>query len=40
MLAKQHFIEALADSEMKIRIKQSRPQNLNDAKIYSLVAYL
>ena len=30
-LAKQHFIEALADSEMRIRIKQSRPQNLNDA---------
>jgi hypothetical protein len=26
-LAKQHFIEALADSEMRIRIKQ----NLNDA---------
>jgi hypothetical protein len=30
-LAKQHFMEALADSEMMIRIKQSRPQNLNDA---------
>ena len=30
-LAKQHFIEALADSEMRIRIKQSRPQNVNDA---------
>jgi hypothetical protein len=30
-LAKQHFIEALADSEMRIRIKQSRHQNLNDA---------
>jgi hypothetical protein len=30
-VAKQHFIEALADSEMRIRIKQSRPQNLNDA---------
>lgn len=29
--AKQHFIEALADSEMKIRIRQSRPQNLNYA---------
>ena len=29
--AKQHFIEALADSEMRIRIKQSRLQNLNDA---------
>jgi hypothetical protein len=29
--AKQHFIEALADSKMRIRIKQSRPQNLNDA---------
>ena len=26
-LAKQHFIEALADSEMRICIKQSRPQN-------------
>jgi hypothetical protein len=30
-LAKQHFIEALADSEIRIRIKQSGPQNLNDA---------
>ncbi|CAG2234439.1 unnamed protein product [Mytilus edulis] len=30
-LAKQYFIEALADSEMRIRIKQSRPQGLNDA---------
>ena len=30
-LAQQHFIEALADSEMRIRIKQSRPQNVNDA---------
>jgi hypothetical protein len=30
-LAKQHFMEPLADSEMRIRIKQSRPQNLNDA---------
>jgi predicted aspartyl protease len=30
-LAKQHLIEALAESEMRIRIKHSRPQNLNDA---------
>ena len=30
-LAKQHFIEALSDSKMRLRIKQSRPQNLNDA---------
>ena len=30
-LAKQHFIKALADSKMRLRIKQSRPQNLNDA---------
>ncbi|CAC5379627.1 unnamed protein product [Mytilus coruscus] len=30
-LAKQYFIEALADSEMRIRIKQSRPHGLNDA---------
>jgi hypothetical protein len=30
-LAKQHLIEALADSEMRIPIKQSRPQNFNDA---------
>ena len=28
---KQHFIKALADSKMRLRIKQSRPQNLNDA---------
>jgi hypothetical protein len=30
-LAKQHFIEALADSEMRIRIKRSPSQNVNDA---------
>ena len=30
-LAKQQFIEALVDSEMRIRIKQSRPVNLTDA---------
>ncbi|CAG2251941.1 unnamed protein product [Mytilus edulis] len=30
-LAKQYFIEALTDSEMRIRIKQSRPHGLNDA---------
>ena len=30
-LTKQHFTEALVDSEMRIRNKQSRPQNLNDA---------
>ncbi|VDI18227.1 Hypothetical predicted protein [Mytilus galloprovincialis] len=30
-LQKQYFIEALADSEMRIRIKQSRPHGLNDA---------
>ncbi|CAC5373136.1 unnamed protein product [Mytilus coruscus] len=30
-LAKQYFIEALVDSEMRIRIKQSRPHGLNDA---------
>ena len=30
-LAKQHFIEALVDSDMRIRIKQSRPVNLTDA---------
>ena len=30
-LAKQQFIEALADSEMRIRIKQARPRNLTEA---------
>ncbi|XP_069109267.1 uncharacterized protein [Argopecten irradians] len=30
-LAKQQFIEALADSEMRIRIKQARPKNLTEA---------
>jgi hypothetical protein len=34
-LAKQHLIEALADSEMRIRIKQSRPQNLNVSSFLS-----
>lgn len=31
ILAKHSFIDALTDSEMKIRIKQSCPQNLNYA---------
>ncbi|VDI54542.1 Hypothetical predicted protein [Mytilus galloprovincialis] len=30
-LAKEQFIDALADSEMRLRIKQSRPKGLNDA---------
>jgi hypothetical protein len=30
-LSKDQFVDALADSEMRIRIKQSRPLNLNDA---------
>lgn len=30
-LAKDSFINALTDSNMRIRIKQSRPQNLNEA---------
>lgn len=30
-LAKDSFIDALTNSEMRIRIKQSRPQNLNEA---------
>ncbi|PJE78522.1 hypothetical protein CI610_02538 [invertebrate metagenome] len=30
-LAKQQFIESLADSEMRIRIKQARPQDLTNA---------
>ncbi|CAG2203556.1 unnamed protein product [Mytilus edulis] len=30
-LAKDYFLDALQDSEMRIKIKQSRPQNLNQA---------
>ena len=30
-LAKDHFIEALAISDMRLRIKQARPKNLNEA---------
>ena len=30
-LAKDQFIDALIDSEIRIRIKQSRPVNLNEA---------
>lgn len=30
-LAKDQFVDALVDSEMRIRIKQSRPRHLNDA---------
>ena len=30
-LAKDQFVDALVDSEMRIRIKQSRPTNLNEA---------
>ncbi|PJE78497.1 hypothetical protein CI610_02561 [invertebrate metagenome] len=30
-LAKQQFLESLADSDMRIRIKQARPDNLTDA---------
>ena len=30
-LAMEHFIDALSNNEMRIRIKQSRPQNLNTA---------
>lgn len=30
-LAKEQFLDALVDSEMRLRIKQSRPKTLNDA---------
>ncbi|CAC5367959.1 unnamed protein product [Mytilus coruscus] len=30
-LAKEQFLDALVDSEMRLRIKQSRPKGLNDA---------
>ena len=30
-LSKDQFVDALVDSEMRIRIKQARPKNLNDA---------
>jgi hypothetical protein len=31
MLSKDQFVDALIDSEMRIRIQQARPRNLNDA---------
>ncbi|CAC5410999.1 unnamed protein product [Mytilus coruscus] len=31
LFAKEQFIDALEDSEMRLRIKQSRPKGLNDA---------
>lgn len=30
-LAKEQFIDALIDSDMRLRVKQARPLNLNDA---------
>jgi len=30
-LSMEHFLDALVDSEMQIRIKQARPSNLNQA---------
>lgn len=30
-LSKEHFIDALTDSDMRLRIQQSRPYTLNDA---------
>jgi hypothetical protein len=30
-LSTDHFLDALVNSEMRIRIKQSRPANLNQA---------
>ena len=30
-LSTEHFLDALVNSEMRIRIKQSRPANLNQA---------
>lgn len=41
-LAMEQFLDALPDSDMRIRIKQARPQNLNDATRHAveLEAYL
>ena len=41
-LAMEQFLDALPDSDMRIRIKQARPQNLNDAIRHAveLEAYL
>ena len=30
-LAKEQFIDALVDADLRLRIKQARPQTLNDA---------
>lgn len=35
-LARDHFVDALDNSEMRIRIKQSRPRSLNDAVILAV----
>ena len=31
ILAKEQFIDAIRDSDMRLRIKQARPTDLNDA---------
>ena len=35
-LAKDHFIDALLDSDLRLRIKQARPRSLNDAVRHSV----
>ena len=35
-LAKEQFIDALVNSDMRLRIKQARPKNLNDAVRYTV----
>lgn len=35
-LAREHFVDALDNSEMRIRIKQSRPRSFNDAVILAV----
>jgi uncharacterized protein YutE (UPF0331/DUF86 family) len=35
-LAKEHFIDTLKESDMRLRIKQARPVNLNDAIVHAM----
>ena len=36
-LAKEQFIDALKDSEMRLRVQQARPMDLNDAIRHAVV---
>jgi hypothetical protein len=39
-LAKEQFIDALIDVDMRLRIKQARPHSLNDAIRHAVEIYI